>query len=214
MSDVRVLIADEQPVVLAGLRGLLRRFPDIELVGAVRDAHEAVRETARLHPDIVLLDIAMQDMAGADAVSAIHTQSPGTHVVVFSSNRAADWVHKSFELGAVGYIVKDQDLDDLAAILRSIQAGETYLSPQLVDTAVLEFTQTPKRRTGARTLTQREQQVLELLVQEKSSKEIAALLAISPRTVSTHRANIMRKLATHSITGLVRYALRAGLDVD
>jgi len=211
MSNLRLLIADDQPVVLSGLQSLLRAAPDIEIVGAVRDAFDVVALAERSRPDIVLLDIAMQAMAGVEALNSIHHELPGTRVVVFSSIRSPEWVHESLELGAAGYIVKDQDLDDLIAILWRIHAGQTYLSPTLLEGAK-ESPPARGKRAGVRPLTQREQQILDLLVLEKSSREIAALLAISPRTVSTHRANIMRKLDTHTTTGLVRYALRAEQD--
>jgi DNA-binding NarL/FixJ family response regulator len=212
MPNLRLLIADDQPVVLSGLRSLLRAAPDIEVVGAVRDAFDVVALAERSRPDIVLLDIAMQAMAGVEALNTIHRELPRTRVVVFSSIRSPEWVHESLELGAAGYIVKDQDLEDLIAILHAIHAGETYLSPNLLNAAAKESPPARGKRSSVRPLTQRERQILDLLVQEKSSRQIAALLAISPRTVTTHRANIMRKLDTHTTTGLVRYALRAEQD--
>jgi two-component system response regulator NreC len=208
MYPIRILLVDDAPVVLAGVRLALQHSRELKVVGEALDAPSAIQKALELHPGIVILDIAMQTMQGLHALREIRRQRPETRIVVFSAHGSSEWVKRAFEAGAAGFITKTQDLTDLGAILRSIHRGERYLSPSLVDVAVAEFTNSHAPPGAAHLLTPREARVLELLVEDKSSKEIAGFLGISPRTVDTHRANIMHKLNIHTYSGLVRYVLQ------
>jgi two-component system, NarL family, response regulator NreC len=207
MRAIQVHIADDQPVVLAGLRTAFSESPDIEVLGESRTTLDTVQQVLHSRPDVLLCDVAMEGMSGFGALSEIHRQRPETRCVVFTAHSSPQEVQRSFEAGAAAFITKTEELSNLPSILRCVHAGQTYLSQSLVRAAVTAPIRPPHTENAAQLLTVRERRVLELLVQEKSSKEIAALLDISARTVGAHRANIMRKLDIHSVGGLVRYSL-------
>ncbi len=211
---IRVFVADDQPIVLCGLRSLFHKAPEIHLIGEAHDTRQVVEKASRLHPDLLLLDIAMQELRGLEILVELRRRRPEMRIVAYSKLCSPEHVQKAFQLGVVGFIAKTQQLSDFVSILRAVHQGSTYLSPNLGG-AVAGATAYPLNHSAAgRLLTARESRVLELLVQENSSKEIAGVLKISARTVDAHRSSIMKKLDIHSVAGLVRYALEGGRRLD
>lgn len=207
---IRVLVADDQPIVLFGLRSLFQKAPEIHLIGEARDVREVVEKTLRLHPDLLLLDSAMQELRGLEILAELRHRRPEMRIIVYSNLCSPEHVQKAFQLGVVGFIAKTQQLSDLVSILHTVHQGGTYLSPILGGAVAGALAHTLNHSAAARRLTARESRVLELIVQEQSSKEIAGILKISARTVDTHRASIMKKLDIHTVAGLVRYVLQLG----
>jgi DNA-binding NarL/FixJ family response regulator len=215
LPALRVLVADDQPVVLAGLRVVLGRAAVTKVVGEAATVESAVTTCRALRPDVLLIDIAMEENRGLEGIADLRRVHPTTKTVVFSALGSPDWVREAFRAGASAFISKHQDLKDLAAILAAVHHGQRYLSPTLVDIALSELANPQEdRRAALLTLTVRERQILHLIVKDKSSKEMAAFLGISARTVATHRGNIMRKLDTHTVAGLLCHALKAGILPD
>lgn len=208
---IKVLLVDDQPVVIAGLHVALDNARGIIIVGEVDDAAGAVRMTLRLRPDVVILDPAVDSKRGLHAIGEIHRLRPATRVIVFSQYSDFDSARQVIKLGAAGFLPKTHGTGDLQAAVRLVVRGRTYLPASLVDAAVACIANPTPSRSQSQILTERESKVLELLALELTSKEISDALGISPRTVGTHRANIMRKLNTHSVAGLVRYAIESGL---
>jgi DNA-binding NarL/FixJ family response regulator len=204
---IRIFVADDEPIVLRGLRSLFHKTPEIHLVGEAHDTSHVVESVSRLRPDLLLLDIGMQESRGLELLAELRRRRPEMRIVVFSKLCSPEHVQKTFQLGAVGFIAKTQALSDFASILRVVHQGGTYLSPSLGCALAGVPAHSLNQGAAGRLLTDRESRVLELIVQEQSSKEIAGVLKISVRTVDAHRANIMKKLDIHTVAGLVRYAL-------
>ena len=212
MSPIRVLIADDHPVVLQGLRALLGKSPDlVQVVGEARDGTEAVRKAAELQPDVAVLDIQMPQVNGIQALREIQSRSPATRALILSMHKSNDYVRSAFESGASGFLVKEGELSDLVSVVCGIHAGETHLSPSISRLVLEEYLRRTGEDPAADVLSPRETEVLQLIAQEHGSKEIASQLGISLRTVDAHRSSLMKKLDIHTIAGLVRYAIRAGL---
>jgi DNA-binding NarL/FixJ family response regulator len=209
-GKLRVLVADDHPVVRAGLRLLLEREEGIVPLAEAATAQEAVDRTARLHPDIVLMDVTMPDGSGIDAIPRLIESSPNTKVLVLSMHDDPRYVQDAFAAGARGYVLKEAADTELVSAIREIAAGETYLTPALGARLV-----TAERRLRAEAeadpLSDREHEVLRLLALGYTNHEIAGQLSISVRTAETHRAHIMRKLHLGTRAELVRYALEHGL---
>jgi DNA-binding NarL/FixJ family response regulator len=207
MDVIRILVADEHPVVLAGLRSAFADSSDIEVVGEARTTLDAIRKSLALQPEVFLCDAAMDDMHGSELIAEVLRQRPGARCIVFTACHTLEHVVHSLKAGALGLVSKTEELSVLPRIVRSVHDGQQYLSQCLVG-ALLASPARPVPNPGvAHMLTPREKRILELLAQDKSSKEVAAVLGISVRTVGSHRASIMKKLDIHSVTGLVRYAL-------
>ena len=212
MPPIRVLIADDHPVVLHGLRALLGGSPDlVEVVGDARAGDEAVRKAVELYPDVAILDLQMPEKSGIQALEEIRRQSPSTRTLVLSMHKSSDYVRSAFAAGAAGFLAKDSELADLVQVVCGIHAGETHLSPTISRLVLEEYLRRSGEDPSTSVLTPRESEVLQLIATEKASKEIASLLGISLRTVDAHRSSIMKKLDIHTLAGLVRYAVRAGL---
>jgi DNA-binding NarL/FixJ family response regulator len=205
---VRIVIADDHPVVREGVRVLLERAGFV-VHGEAGDGAAAVELAARHHPDVALLDFGMPNMNGLEAALAIATVSPGTRSVLLTGHVEAPYVLGALRAGVRGYVVKTQPVDDIAKAIRTVHRGSTYLSPSIdrqVVQACLDEKGPPRDL-----LTDRERQVLQLVVQSNSTKEAARALFISPKTAEAHRNRLMQKLDIHDTAGLVRYAIRAGM---
>jgi DNA-binding NarL/FixJ family response regulator len=202
---IRVLIADESPVVLQGLKATIHQSFDLEIVGEAHSAAELVPLIRACSPDVVILDFAKNLV---EVVRAIHLQVPGIRTLVSSQNKSREHMRTVFESGASGFLAKEDDLPVLAMNVRSIHQGKKHAPP-----GVTEVSHETYRGdvSTTRALTSREKQILQLIAEGKSSKDIAELLRISPRTVSSHRSNITKKLNVRNVAGLVRYAFRSGL---
>jgi DNA-binding NarL/FixJ family response regulator len=213
---VRIIVADDHEVVRRGLRGLLEA-QGYQVVGEASDGNEAVDLAGRLTPDIVILDITMPRLNGLEAARRIKSASPATEILILSMHCSEQTVEQVLKSGARGYILKSDAGDELVAAVKALHAHQPYftgeVSRQLLDAYLREPVAHPGAGTSGRVLTGREQEVVQLLAEGKSNKEIAGLLNLSTKTVETHRSNIMRKLELHSLSDLIHYALRNNLIV-
>ena len=210
----RVLIADDHQIMRQGLRSMIENETDFECVAEAEDGLEAVRLARQLHPDVVIMDIAMPNLNGIEATKQIKAELPDVEVIVLSMHATRAYVAQVLHAGAAGYLLKDSPFEDLIAALRSVSAGQMYLSPAVArGTALGKPTSDASQSDFAlrERLTHREIQVLQMIGEGKSTKDIAARLTLSVKTVETHPKQIMDKLAIRSIAGLTKYCIREGL---
>jgi DNA-binding NarL/FixJ family response regulator len=212
MAKFRVLLADDHKLFRAGIRALLRTVADVEIVGEAADGREALRLIAAHHPDIVLMDIMMPGLNGLDAAARIVRTFPRTRVVILSMNADEDSVLKAMRAGAVGYLVKTADPAELELAIRAVERGERFLSSAVSEHVVSAcLKRVDKEQTSFERLTLRQREVLQLIAEGHTTKEIATKLAISTKTAEAYRADLMKALEIHDIASLTRYAIRAGL---
>jgi len=208
-----IVLADDHQVVRNGLRVLLEAEPDFSVVGEAGDGLEAVRLVERLQPDVLVLDLMMPGLNGLEVARQVSQRSPQTRVVILSMYDNEAYVLEALRAGAAAYVLKESTSAELVRAIREAVAGRRYLSPPLSERAIEIYIQ--KAESAAldpyETLTAREREVLHLVAEGHTNAEIAARLFVSPRTVETHRANLMRKLGLHTQTDLIRYALRRGI---
>jgi len=208
-----ILLADDHHLVRQGLRALLAAEPDFHLVGEAADAREVVDLSERLRPDVLVLDLLMPGINGLSALRQVVKCAPKTRVIILSMCSSEAYVSEALQEGAAGYVLKSSRADELILAVREVAAGRSFLSPPLSEKIVEGYL---KSRNGAvldpyDTLTTREREVLYLVAGGLSNAEIADKLFVSPRTVETHRANLMRKLNLHNHAELIRYAIRRGI---
>ena len=209
MKRIRILLADDHAVVRQGFKMILDAQPDMEIVGEAANGREAVDLAERLRPDVVVMDVAMPELNGIEATRRLASSVPHARVVALSMHKDSVYVREILRAGARGYLLKDSGAADLVAAIHAVASGESYLSPA-VSNAVLD----DYRRHATNPidlLTSREREVLQLLAESKTNKEIAGVLNLSVYTVEAHRGRIMEKLNLHSIGELVRFAVRNGL---
>lgn len=209
VKKITILLADDHSMVRQGFRRILESQPDMEIVGEAGNGRDAVTEAARLAPDVVVMDVAMPELNGIEATRRLMEISPRTRVLALSMHKDAVYVREILRAGARGYLLKDAiDVDFLAAV-RAIARGEGYLSPGVADAVLTDYRQHVTDPIDL--LTSREREVLQLIAEGKTNKEIATLLKLSVYTVDAHRGRIMEKLNLHSTGELVRFAVRKGL---
>lgn len=209
----RILLADDHALVRRGVRLILDAEPDLEVVAEAGDGAEAV-ELAREHrPDLAVLDIAMPRMTGLQAARELRRRVPETRLLMLSMHDNEQFFFESLKAGAGGYVLKSAADEDLVTACRAAMRGESFLYPGVTSTLVRDYLQRMRRgeRLPAGVLTAREEEVVKLIAEGSSSKEIAALLTISPKTVERHRANVLAKLGLRDRVELTRYAIRSGL---
>lgn len=212
MSRWRVLLADDHALVRAGIRSLLNALPQVDVVGEAGSGDEALALTRNLHPDVLLLDISMAGMSGLEALAALRAEESTTRIIILSMHAEQEYVAQALRVGAEGYLLKDAAPAELEIALRAVMRNETYLSPAVSRQVVAGFRQgltAPSSPLDA--LTPRQQQILKLIAEGKSTKEIAFDLELSVKTVETHRAQLMERLQIRDVPGLTRYAIRIGL---
>lgn len=213
MSRIRILLADDHAILREGLRLVLEKEPDFQVVGEAGDGQEAVEKARALHPDLVLLDIAMPRLNGVEAARRIKRHCPEAKILVLTQYDDRAYVLPILQAGADGYILKQTESYHLAEGIRAVMRGEATLSPpvarQLVD--LVASGPSPEADPAEVTLTDREREVLILVAEGYSSRQIAEALGISPKTVDVHRTNLMRKLNLHNRVEVTRYAIRHGL---
>jgi DNA-binding NarL/FixJ family response regulator len=213
MSRTSIMLADDHPVVRQGLRAMLEAEPDFTIVGEAADGLEVVGLVERLRPNVLLLDLMLPGLTGLEVTRQIRQRCPQTRVVILSVHANEAYVLEALRNGAAGYVLKEAKAADLVQAVREVSAGRRYLSPPLSEQAIEAYVQ--KARAAPvdpyDTLTTREREVLHLAAAGNSNPEIADRLGISPRTVETHRASLMRKLGLQNRTDLVRYALKRGI---
>jgi two-component system response regulator NreC len=204
----RLLLADDHQIIRQGLRALLEK-EGFAVVGEASDGHEAVRLAETLRPEVSVLDVAMPQLNGLDAARAILRVSPATKTVLLTMHTEDRYVSEALKVGVRGYVLKNQAGADLVQAIREVLRGMTYLSPGVSQTVVDAYL--AKTDLPPDPLTLRERQVLQLVAEGKTTKEVAALLGVSVKTAESHRTRIMAKLNIHDTAGLVRHAIRNGL---
>ncbi len=212
MGTIKVLIVDDHAILREGIRALLSLYPDVEVVGEASDGHEAIAKTRQFSPDIVLMDVAMPGLGGLEATIEIRKQNPNSRVVILTQHDDTEYIFPILQAGAAGYVLKKAVGTELVAAIRAVHAGGSFLYPS-VATAVIEgFVHKGKdAEPSYDRLSDREKQVLRLIAEGHSNREIADMLSVSVKTVIAHRANLMEKLDIHNRTELVKYAIRKGL---
>ena len=214
MPKITVLIADDHTIVRRGLRSLLQTEQDIEVIGEAETGRQAVQLALALKPDVVLMDIAMPMLNGLEATRQISKQVPSSRVLILSSYNDDEYVHELTEAGGAGYLLKQADFTDIVRAIREAKKGNAFYSPAISRRLTDRYRETVvggtlvKKRTD---LTSREVEVLQLIAEGESNKQIAAELGISVKTVERHRQRLMDKLGIHDIAGLTRYAISKGL---
>ena len=210
---ITIILAEDHRIVRQGVKALLAAEPDFRVVGETGDGLEAVQLIERLKPNVAVLDLMMPGIGGLEVTREVRTLSPQTRILILSMYANEAYVVEALRAGALGYVIKESSADDLVYAIREVMAGHHYLSRPLSEQSISTYLE--KARTGAQstyeTLTLREREVLKLIAEGYTSPEIAERLVLSPRTVETHRANIMRKLDLRSTADMVRYAIRHGI---
>lgn len=208
----RLLIADNHTLFLQGLRGLVEQQSDFEVAGEASDGREAVQRTRDLRPDVVLMDVVMPGLNGLDATRMIRQETPGTRVLALSMHVDKRYVLGMLDAGASGYVPKDASFDEVARAIRAVAAGHVYLAPSIAGLVVEGYARrTTVSPATTSALSQREREVLQLLAEGSTAREIARRLHISVKTVETHRRNLLGKLELETVADLVRYAIREGI---
>lgn len=215
MKSHSIMIADDHAVLRDGLRMLLSSYPQFQIIGEADDGLTAVSTAVQLKPDVLLLDIAMPNMRGIEAILEIKRLEPGIRILVLSMHDREEYVFNAMKNGADGYILKKSAAAELVAALNHVLSGEIYLSPAISRHVVKNWLRDEEKMDGANRagleITERERTVLKLIAEGHSNKEVANLLHISAKTVETHRARLMDKLELRTVPDLVRYAIKSGL---
>jgi two-component system response regulator NreC len=214
MKKLRILLADDHIVMRTGLRALLERQPNLEVVGESENGRETVALAASLRPDVVVMDVGMPVLNGIEATQMIVTQCPTIAVVILSMHADESYVMRALKAGARGYLLKDSAAADLIGAIQAISQGKSFFSPKVSRILAEDYVRVLKQKGAVDTydlLTSREREILQLLAEGKSNKEVATALNISPYTVETHRSHILQKLNLHNSAELVLYAVRKGI---
>jgi DNA-binding NarL/FixJ family response regulator len=206
---IRILIADDHGIVAEGLKSLAEAEADIEVVGIVADGREAVQHARESKPDVVIMDMSMPELNGADATRAILQNDPACRVIVLSMYAEREYVRRALKAGAMGYVVKRSAAKELVDAIRAVHAGQRYLSPRVAD-VVIEAGADDKDDLLAK-LSMREREVLQLLAEGNTGAQIAQRLSLSQKTVETYRARLVEKLGIRDLPGLVRFAIQRGI---
>jgi DNA-binding NarL/FixJ family response regulator len=209
--SIRILLADDHALLRDGLRSILARERDVEVVGEAADGRAAVDQARKLAPDVVVMDVGMADLNGIEATRRIRSASPNTRVLALSTHSDRRYVAGMLDAGASGYVVKVSAYDELIRAVRAVVSGRVYLSPAVADRAGETRKDASRPEGPAAGLAPREREVLQLIAEGHRTPEIARRLRISAHTVETHRRNIMQKLDIHSVADLTRYAIREGI---
>lgn len=212
MSDLRMMIVEDHALVRAGMRALLQKIGGIDVVADVGDGWEAVKAVQTDAPDLVLMDIAMPGLNGLDATSRIMKESSNTRVILLSMYANEEYLRQALQVGASGYLLKGADLAELELAIRTVERGETYLTPAVAKYAVEAYrNKSGEPSSPLARLSGRQREILQLIAEGSTTKEIAQRLNLSVKTVETHRAQLMERLEIHDVPGLVRLAIRVGL---
>lgn len=213
MDTIKILLADDHKLLREGLRALIEEQQNMIVVAEAEDGRSAVRLAAKLAPDVIVMDISMPGLNGIDATRRIAAESPDIKVIALSMHADRNFVVEMFKAGAAGYLLKDCAFEELIHAIRAVSSQKAYLSSKLSDTMIKDYVKLfPKKNPSVfSALTTREREVLQLLAEGRSTREVAANLNVSMKTVETFRQRIMKKLDIHSVAELTKYAIRAGL---
>jgi len=213
-EKIRILLADDHNIMRRGLRLLLERQAEFVVVGEAADGRQAAEQAEATHPDIVVLDIAMPNMSGIEAAQRIRAALPQAAIIILSMHSDEGYVLRALKAGAKGYLLKDSAENDLIEAIRAVSEGKAFFSPEISKILVEDYVRDMRKRGAEDSyelLTAREREILHLLAEGKSNKDIAASLNLSLYTVETHRRNLQDKLNLHSLAELILYAVRKGL---
>ena len=210
MNKIRVLLADDHILIRAGVRSLLENIEGTEVVAEASDGREALELVKQHSPDILVTDIAMPGLNGLEAISRLKKSNFNLHIIILSMHTSEEYVREALRVGASGYVVKGADPSELELAVKSVMRGEIYLSPAISKSIVSHFLQQPPGE-AEHDLTSRQREILQLIAEGQTTKDIARLLDLSIKTIETHRTDLMKRLDIHDVTGLVRYAIRRGL---
>jgi two-component system response regulator NreC len=216
MSQIRILVADDHGIVRKGLRFLLERQPGMEVVGEASEGREAVRLCEELKPSVVIMDVAMPQLNGIDATTQINKNNPGIGIVILSMHADESYLVRALSAGAKGYLLKDSAEVDIVRAVQVVAQGRPFFSPQIAQSLLEDYVKTLQQRglqDSYDLLTDREREVLQLLAEGRSNKEVATILVLSTYTVETHRTNLMHKLNLHNTAEIVLYAVRKKIIV-
>jgi DNA-binding NarL/FixJ family response regulator len=210
---IKILLADDHQIIRQGIRSLLEKEPDMEVVGEARNGREATELAVQHRPDIVVMDIGMPDLNGMEATRQIRDQAPEVKVLALSMHSDRQFAAGILAAGAAGYLLKDSDFEELAEAIRQVARGHGYLSPAITGVVIGDYADrlTDGGAVPVASLTNRERETLQLLAEGRSTKQIAEALHVSIKTVETHRQHIMEKLELRSLADLTKYAIRQGL---
>ncbi len=216
MDKIRILLADDHTLVRSGIATLLQSNKDFIIVGEAEDGEEAVRKTGELHPTVVVLDLSMPRLSGIEATKIIKKKYPQINVLVLTMHENEEYVYQILKSGAAGYVLKSAGKDELTAAIRAAAKGEKFFSPRISQLMAEGYVKrveqhSPDSDHAGVPLTRREREILALVARGMTNQQIADQLFISPRTVDSHRTNIMQKLNIHDLANLVRYAIEHGI---
>jgi two-component system response regulator NreC len=214
LGQIRILLADDHIIIRSGLRLLLEQQPDFKVVAEAGDGREAVELVSKQHPDVAVLDIGMPQLNGIEATQQIADKAPQTQVVILSMHSDEGYVLRALKSGAKGYLLKDSAEGDLIEAIKAVHQGRTFFSSEITKMLVADYVQEIRARGAEDSydlLTPREREILQLLAERKSNKDIALALHLSTYTVETHRRNLQEKLNLHSLAELILYAVRKGV---
>jgi DNA-binding NarL/FixJ family response regulator len=208
----RVLLADDHDLVRAGIRSLLEKMTGIEVVAETGNGREAIELTKTLLPDVILMDIAIPGLNGLEALARLTKELPAVKVIILSMYTNEEYVLQALRAGARGYLVKDVAVNELELAIRAVTRGEIHLSPRVSNRVIGSYLERLGNEPSLREkLTPRQREIVQLIAEGNSTKDIAFLLKVSVKTVEAHRAQVMARLGIHDVVGLVRYAMRMGL---
>jgi DNA-binding NarL/FixJ family response regulator len=211
--SITIFLADDHTMVREGLRLLLETQPDFQVIGEAANGREAVRQVSQHCPDLAILDIAMPELNGIEATWQIRQVCPATQVIILSMYATQSHIFPALQAGAQGYLLKAAAGSELINAVRSVQAGQRYLSQKIIETVINDVSQpeVPEARAPLARLTPREREILQLVVEGKSSSEIAAILSLAKGTVDTYRSRLMQKLGVNNLSNLIKFAIQHGL---
>jgi len=214
MKQIRILLAEDHTIVRQGIAALLRAEGDMEVVGEAGDGREALDRARDLRPDVILMDIAMPNLSGLEAVHLIKEAVPQTQIVVLSMHKREAFVHQVLASGALGYVIKASPSSDILEAIRAARRGEYFLSSKISAEVISTYLKSRREKPtvrGYNLLSEREQQVFRLMVEGNTTNQIADVLCVSPKTVEKHRYNVTKKLGMSNLLDLVKYAIKIGI---
>ena len=214
MKKIKLLLAEDHHLVRSGIRSLLEKEMDLEIICETDNGRDAVKLTKKLNPDVVLMDIGLPTLNGIEATFQINKYAPESKVLILTMHETDEYISKLLQAGAAGYLIKRAVPTELVSAIHAVDRGECYLSPQITQTVVDKFVNKSKDNTKIdkfSLLTEREREILQLIAEGYKNKEIADILYISKKTVETHRTHLMDKLDLHNIAEITQYAIRKGI---
>lgn len=211
MSTIRILVADDHSLVRAGIRSLIEHLDGVEVVAEAGDGHEALQLIERHRPTLALIDVAMPGLNGVEVTDRVTKSTPACRVIILSMHATQEYVRRALQVGAAGYLLKDAAVAELEVAIKAVARGDTYLSPAVSKGVIEEYVRPTASSSELDRLAPRHREILQLIAEGHTTKEIAEKLKIGVRTVETHRAELMDRLDIHEVAGLVRFAIRTGL---